>query len=117
MSQHVEHRPSSGPHRLPKLLGLLVITAGLSDCTLKADELKTAPVLHLANGGFAPGALKDSDAPSTIRWQASPFVRPFDFPVSAINAVHYPQPGELPKPAGDYCFRTFGWRYPVRHTR
>jgi thiol-disulfide isomerase/thioredoxin len=75
-----------------------------------AEEPVTAtkPVLHLAGGAFTTGELKDCDRPSTLRWQATHFVTPFDFDLKAVNAVHYPSPAVLPRPAGDYCFELSG---------
>jgi thiol-disulfide isomerase/thioredoxin len=65
-------------------------------------------VLHLSNGGFTPGELAPCSQPNVVRWQASAFVSPFEFSPSAITAVHFPIPGELPRPAGDYCFEMPG---------
>jgi peroxiredoxin len=66
------------------------------------------PVLFLTNGGFAPGMLRDSAQPSTLSWQATPFVSPFTFELGAINALHYPAPAEQVKPSGEYCIELAG---------
>jgi thiol-disulfide isomerase/thioredoxin len=62
------------------------------------------PVLHLADGGFVPGKLVDSDREGVLRWQGTPFVDPFDFDIDAVNTIHRPGPSGPPKPAGDFCF-------------
>lgn len=62
------------------------------------------PVLHLTNDGYAAGEPRASDDPRVLRWRSPAFARPLDFPLSVVNAVHYPVPGPPPKPAGEYCF-------------
>src|SRR6476620_7219019 len=49
-------------------------------------------VLHLANGGYVSGALAPSERPGSLRWQPDLFVAPFDFALTAVNAVHLPVP-------------------------
>jgi peroxiredoxin len=58
----------------------------------------------LSSGSFVAGALVDSPHPSTVRWQASAFVAPFEFPIEGINAIHWPPPAAPVRPAGDYAF-------------
>jgi len=65
-------------------------------------------VLHLANGGYVPGELSPSSQPGLLRWQADRFVAPFDFALSAVNAVHFPVAFSLPEPTGAYCFDLAG---------
>ena len=65
-------------------------------------------MLHLANGGFAPGELVPSSESNRVRWQADSFVTPFDFALAGVTAVHFPIPAELPRPVGDYCFELAG---------
>ncbi|MFI5457960.1 MAG: TlpA family protein disulfide reductase [Isosphaerales bacterium] len=65
-------------------------------------------VLNLASGSFAAGELRDSTRPGVVRWQASGFVSPFEFPVSRVNAIHWPPPAAWPKPVGDLCFELAG---------
>jgi thiol-disulfide isomerase/thioredoxin len=60
-------------------------------------------VLHLADGSFIPGELRGSDDPKVLRWRASAFARPFEFPLTGVNAVHYAAPALPPKPQGEYC--------------
>src|SRR5271157_2901560 len=55
-------------------------------------------VLHLFNGGFVPGALITSSQPDLIRWQSTAFTAPFDLPLRAVTAIHFPVPAELPRP-------------------
>ena len=82
--------------------------------TVRADDpaAKPAPsgepVLHLVNGGYAPGTLADSDKPGVLRWQGAAFTSPFAFPLDAVNAVHAPAPETPPKPPGEYCFELAG---------
>ena len=64
----------------------------------------TGGVLHLTNGSFLPGGLQPSAQATTLRWQSPHFARPFDFPLAAVNAAHYPTPKERPQPGGEYCF-------------
>ena len=63
-----------------------------------------AAVLHLTDGNFLSGELKDSTKPGVIRWHATPFVSTFEFPVNAVNAIHWPPPATIAKPSADYCF-------------
>jgi thiol-disulfide isomerase/thioredoxin len=61
-------------------------------------------VLHLTNGSFIPGESLASEDPKVLRWRSPYFVRPFEFPLGAIQAVHYAVPAQQPKPSGEYCF-------------
>src|SRR5207302_970890 len=61
-------------------------------------------VLHLTNGGFVPGELRGSEGVAELRWRSPVFVQPLEFPLSAVKAVHYAVPAEVPRPAGEYCF-------------
>src|SRR4051794_38804265 len=65
-----------------------------------ADGPPAAAVIRLDGGGHAAGALIDSPRPGVLRWQGSAFVDPFEFPIDAVNAVHWPAPGASPKPRG-----------------
>ncbi len=65
---------------------------------------KDKSVLHLTDGGFVLGELKQSSGPEVVRWQATAFTQPFEFARGAISAVHYPRAAESPKPVGEYCF-------------
>ena len=62
------------------------------------------PVLHLADGGYAAGGLRDSDRPGVLRWQAAAFIDPFDFAVKDLNNIQWPPPATIQRPAGDFCF-------------
>ena len=91
---------------------LSTAAAGLTPSASSAADPPAAvarpAVLHLADGSFIPGDLVDSARPGVLRWQASAFVSPFEFPVDRINAIHWPPPAALPKPEGDYCFELAG---------
>ena len=62
------------------------------------------PVLHLSDGGFASGEIRETTRPGFLRWQATPFVAPFEFAIKDVNAVQWPPPATLSKPVGDFCF-------------
>jgi peroxiredoxin len=61
-------------------------------------------VLHLTNGGYASGELKNSGGPSRLGWQSPLFTAPFDFDVNLVSAVHFPLPEQLPSAVGEYRF-------------
>ncbi len=82
---------------------LLVVLAMLGESAWAADPPK-APVLHLADGGFAAGELRDSSRPGVLRWQGAAFVAPFEFAVKDVNNVQWPPPATIARPAGDFCF-------------
>ena len=62
------------------------------------------PVLHLADGSYLPGNLRDSTDPKVLVWNSPAFARPLEFPLSAIQAVHYAAPAKPKQPTGEYCF-------------
>src|SRR4051794_3251609 len=66
------------------------------------------PALHLTNGGFVTGELRDSAQPGVLNWQGASFAEPFAFGVDAVNAIHWPSPVALTQPAGDYSFELSG---------
>jgi thiol-disulfide isomerase/thioredoxin len=107
-------RKSMPPRPQPARLRawLLVVALAWSIGTTTAGEAPPVDpfpaVLHLANGGFAPGSLIASSQPGRIRWHSHAFTAPFDFPLGAVAAVHYSVPTELPRPDGDYCFELAG---------
>ncbi len=74
----------------------------------RADGASAGPppaaILHLTDGSFAAGKLSDSHAPGVLGWHAAGFVSPFEFPLTRVNAIHWPPPASLPKPSGDFCF-------------
>src|SRR5216683_2000673 len=72
-----------------------------------ADRAATA-VLHLTNGDFVPGEVRGSEDPKVLPWRSPFFARPLEFPLSAVNAVHYAVLGPQPKPQGEYCFELAG---------
>ncbi|MHC5538040.1 TlpA family protein disulfide reductase [Singulisphaera rosea] len=97
---------SKGIGRL--FFALLGITSGPALGDEAATRSPTPSVLRLQNGGVLPGALTDSPDGATLRWQAAPFVAPFDFPIDEVQSVQYTLEGEPPKPVGDYCFEMGG---------
>jgi thiol-disulfide isomerase/thioredoxin len=89
------------------IVGLTTAVSAVRAADLPAAEPATA-VLHLRDGSFAAGNLDDSARSGVLRWQASAFVSPFEFPLDRVNAVHWPPPQQVPKPTGDYCFELAG---------
>jgi peroxiredoxin len=69
-----------------------------------AAEQPADTVLHLTNGGFVRGELLASPDAKVLRWHSPVFAKPLEFPLSALNSVQYPVPGQPPRPAGEYCF-------------
>ena len=65
-------------------------------------------ILYLTNGDFVSGELKDAERPATLSWQSPAFKDRFDFAANEVNAVHFPLPQKLPRPAGEYCFELAG---------
>ncbi|MDB5345910.1 MAG: thiol-disulfide isomerase-like thioredoxin [Schlesneria sp.] len=65
-------------------------------------------VIYLANIDHVTGRLLDSSGDGRLIWQSPAFATPFEFPVSYLNAVHFPVPGKLDQAAGDYCFELAG---------
>ena len=87
--------------RLCRIAGaILLIVFGPSRLANAADAPSAPTVINLANGGFAAGALEEIDRPDVIRWQAAPFVAPFEFPLSAVNTIKYPSPSDPPNAEG-----------------
>lgn len=93
---------------VPAVAALAVGTALAAEPSAPRPAAASRPVLHLANGGFAPGELVPSTVANRLRWQADAFTAPFDFALAAVNAVHFPTPLELPRPSGEYRFELSG---------
>ncbi len=91
----------------PRLRLAVALMAWLACTTVRAEEAPSA-VLHLTNGGFVSGALRDSPQPGLLRWQGASFVKPFEFRTSEINNVQFPIPGESPQSSADWCFEVTG---------
>ena len=54
---------------------------GVAACAAdRGRQPPPAAVLHLTDGSFVAGELDDSARPGVLRWQASAFVSPFEFP-------------------------------------
>ncbi len=105
--------------RSPSIIGTRLGRSGRVDLLVVAAVLALAaqaaaadpssrpsspPVLHLVDGGYAAGELRDSTRPGVLRWQAGSFVAPFEFGIKDVNAVQWPPPPALNRPAGDFCF-------------
>jgi peroxiredoxin len=102
---------SSPPMIANRLLGRcrvvsLAIAGILASQARAADPpaASSTPVLHLADGGYAAGEIRDSSRPGVLRWQAASFVAPFDFAIKDINTIQWPPPAKLDRPTGDFCF-------------
>lgn len=87
------------------LCGILGLCQGAA--ATAADQPVSA-VLHFTNNGYMSGELRASDDPKVLRWQSASFTKPFDFPLTAVNAVHYAVPETWAKPKGEYCFELVG---------
>ena len=68
-------------------------------CGAELSKPAAATVLHLTNGGYVAGELKNSGGPSRLGWQSPLFAAPFDFDVNLVNAVHFPLPASCPMPS------------------
>ena len=58
----------------------------------------------MADGGFVAGEVRATTKPGVLRWQGTSFVAPFEFAVKDVNAIQWPPPATLARPAGDFCF-------------
>jgi thiol-disulfide isomerase/thioredoxin len=94
-------RHSSFGGKFAKVMKPLCATFSLM--LIAASSFADDAVLHLTNGGFVPGVLKNSEQPSVLRWQSSWFTSPFEFSLAGVSAVQYAVPVKLPKPTGEYC--------------
>lgn len=65
-------------------------------------------VIHLLNVDHVTGRLVDSEGDSRVIWKSPAFASPFEFPISNLNAVHFPVPEKLVQATGDYCFEMAG---------
>ena len=81
---------------------LLLITVVAATGLVGADGPPASPVLRLANGGFAAGALAESAGPGELRWRSPDFAAPLAFALNAVNAVQWPPPATYPEPAGEW---------------
>ncbi len=86
------------------ILACAFFASSLAQSAEQAAKPAAAAVLHLTNGGFVVGELKNSGGPARLGWQSPLFAAPFDFDVNLVNAVHFPLPAELPKSVGNYRF-------------
>src|SRR5215469_15834691 len=109
-NHHDRSSRATGVARFSRLLFPAVVWL-LGTAVSAADAPAQPPsgaVIHLTDGGFATGELKDSARPGVLRWHATSFVAPFDIAISGVNAIHWPPPATLPKPDGEYCFELAG---------
>src|SRR5271165_6922710 len=79
------------------LFGLCQVFSAAADTPAGSAR---STVLHLTNGGYVPGELSPSSQPGLLRWQSNQFRAPFDFALTAVNAVHFPVLASLPEPTG-----------------
>ena len=97
--------PRSSRWIAPLAVGLVVSMAAAAVFAADPPAAPSArPVLHLSNGGYAPGVLVATDQPDVLRWGADAFMQPLDFATTGVNSIHWPPPSPLPKPVGTYCF-------------
>ena len=100
--------------RSPSTIGTRLLRAGqllslfaaalVATAARAADPPPAPPVLHLADGGFVAGEVRATTKPGVLRWQGASFVAPFEFAVKDVNAIQWPPPATLARPAGDFCF-------------
>src|SRR5215471_2199253 len=71
---------------------------GGQPATLNAAAGAKAPVqtadlavVHLNNGDFAIGDLSNCDDPKLLRWNCPVTTQPFDFLLSAVSGVYFPE--------------------------
>jgi peroxiredoxin len=76
--------------------------------TATAAEQAARPVLHLTDGSFIPGELRESEDPKVLSWRSPFFAQTLKFPLNAVHLVYYPVGGPQPKPRGEYCFELAG---------
>ncbi len=84
--------------------GFALAVVTLEVVLIAADAAPSQPILHLANDGFLPGQLLDSDKADILRWQSRLFTKPFDFPLDGISTAQFPVVQPRPGPTGEYCF-------------
>jgi thiol-disulfide isomerase/thioredoxin len=89
------------PWTFPPFAGICLI--GLAGAAIAAER-PASSVLHFTNGDFLRGELLGARDPKVLRWQSASFARPLEFPIGAVNAVHYAVVGPQPQPPGEYCF-------------
>src|SRR5579875_2384593 len=80
----------------------LVVVAVLASTARAAEPpgSSSKPVLHLADGGYAAGDVRDSSRPGVLRWQAASFVAPFEFALKEVNTIQWPPLAKLDRPTG-----------------
>jgi thiol-disulfide isomerase/thioredoxin len=85
---------------------LIVAACSLLLPVIASGDDAPRPTLRLRDGGYALGALLDSDNPAEVVWQGDGFVRPLRFPLSAVHSLQYPV-GRAAV-AGPYSFELSG---------
>jgi thiol-disulfide isomerase/thioredoxin len=88
----------------------LAWTGPLGRAAGAAEPPREQAVLHLINGGFVPGSVRESDRAGVLPWQGTSFVEPFDFNLGAVESVQFPvaDAGEPARPAAGLCFELAG---------
>jgi thiol-disulfide isomerase/thioredoxin len=99
-----ERNFSRGIRLFLTVLGFAFAVVTSKAALFAADAAPSQPILHLANDGFLPGQLLDSDKADALRWQSRLFTKPFDFPLDGISTAQFPVVLPRPSPAGEYCF-------------
>src|SRR5690348_15119340 len=96
MRDHRRSRPTTPP-RLVAAAAVCLAAALAAAARAGEPPATDAPVLHLANGGFMPGEVKDVDRPGVLRWQGRDFTSPFEFALGAVGSVQWPPAPGAPK--------------------
>lgn len=73
---------------------------------LDADQ-SAAPRLQTVNGDIYAGRLVDGDEAGVVAWHADDAVVPYQFPLSAVNVVHFPHRQAM-EPGADFCAELVG---------
>ena len=101
------HLPGGATGRIVRRLACPVVGLLAAACASALVAADTSPPATLTVvGGSLVGRLLDSPAPdaagrSTIRWQATEFVEPLEFPADAVARIFFPPPavpGDAPAP-------------------
>ena len=103
-----DHDLSRGIRTLLTVFGFVLAVITSEATSIAADAARSQPILHLANDGFVPGQLLNSDQADVLRWQSRLFTTPFEFPLDGISTAQFPVVLPRPKPTGEYCIELSG---------
>lgn len=70
--------------------------------SLRAAE-RPQGVLQLTSGDTIPGLLLPASQPGSVRWQGADFTQPFEFPMTALQAVQFPAAAVTPRLSGEFA--------------